>query len=61
MRTMPRESTGHGMDEVTLERVFDPYFTTKQLGEGTGFVNLAKTGLEKLGFHITARTSSVEA
>jgi PAS domain S-box-containing protein len=28
--------TGHGMDETTLERVFDPYFTTKKQGEGTG-------------------------
>lgn len=28
--------TGHGMDQVTLEKVFDPYFTTKKMGEGTG-------------------------
>jgi PAS domain S-box-containing protein len=28
--------TGHGMDEATLDRVFDPYFTTKKQGEGTG-------------------------
>ncbi|MCP5051846.1 MAG: response regulator [bacterium] len=28
--------SGHGMDEETLERVFNPYFTTKKKGEGTG-------------------------
>jgi len=28
--------TGHGMDRKTLERIFDPYFTTKRVGEGTG-------------------------
>nr|MBF0223230.1 response regulator [Desulfobulbaceae bacterium] len=28
--------TGHGMDELTKKRIFDPYFTTKGIGEGTG-------------------------
>ena len=28
--------TGHGMDSAVLERIFDPYFTTKGPGEGTG-------------------------
>jgi PAS domain S-box-containing protein len=28
--------TGHGMDRATLERIFDPYFTTKRVGEGSG-------------------------
>jgi len=28
--------TGHGMEGAVLERIFDPYFTTKKAGEGTG-------------------------
>ncbi|MGO8697986.1 MAG: response regulator [Limisphaerales bacterium] len=28
--------TGHGMDQQTLQRIYEPFFTTKKLGEGTG-------------------------
>jgi len=35
--------TGHGMDEAILLRIFDPYFTTKEPGEGTG-LGLAVAG-----------------
>ena len=28
--------TGHGIDPAVMERIFDPYFTTKSIGEGTG-------------------------
>ena len=28
--------TGHGMEPKILERIFDPYFTTKKVGEGSG-------------------------
>jgi PAS domain S-box-containing protein len=28
--------TGHGMDNVVIEKIFDPYFSTKGPGEGTG-------------------------
>jgi len=33
---MTVSDTGRGMDEQTLSRIFDPYFTTKEIGEGTG-------------------------
>jgi signal transduction histidine kinase/ActR/RegA family two-component response regulator len=28
--------SGHGMDAATLDRIFDPYFTTKEQDKGTG-------------------------
>ena len=33
---MRNSDTGHGMDSATLDRIFDPYFTTKEQDKGTG-------------------------
>jgi len=28
--------TGHGIDAAIMDRIYDPFFTTKDTGEGTG-------------------------
>jgi len=33
---MTVSDTGHGIPPHVLDRIFDPYFTTKKMGEGTG-------------------------
>jgi len=37
--------TGKGMDENTLSRIFEPYFTTKEMGKGTGLGLAAVHGI----------------
>jgi CheY-like chemotaxis protein len=39
--------TGHGMSAELMDRIFDPYFTTKGLGEGTGLGLAVVQGIVK--------------
>jgi len=39
--------TGHGMAPEIMERIFDPYFTTKDTGEGTGLGLSVAQGIVK--------------
>lgn len=41
--------TGSGMDEATLAKIFEPYFTTKQTGSGLGLTMVFKVVKEHNG------------
>jgi PAS domain S-box-containing protein len=41
--------TGHGMDAATLQRIWEPFFTTKPVGQGTGLGLAAVYGAVKQG------------
>ena len=34
--TLTVQDTGSGMSEATMERIFEPFYTTRQVGQGTG-------------------------
>ncbi len=47
--------TGHGIDKAVIDRIFDPYFTTKETGKGTGM------GLSVVHGIITACGGAIKA
>ncbi len=50
--------TGHGMDEATQKRIFDPYFTTKEKGVGTGLGLAVVQGIvTKAGGSVTVESN----
>jgi signal transduction histidine kinase len=51
---------GGGIPEEVIDRIFDAYFTTKDLGKGTGVgLFISKTIIEKsMGGRLTARNTA---
>lgn len=50
---------GQGMDEVTLRRIGEPFFTTKETGKGTGLgIFLAGNVVERLGGSLTFESTA---
>jgi PAS domain S-box-containing protein len=46
--------TGCGMDKATMKKIFEPYFTTKEKGEGTGLgLSVVHGVVKSIGGHIT--------
>lgn len=51
------KDTGSGMDPAILDRIFDPYFTTKGVGEGRGLgLAVAKGIVQRHGGTVTVRS-----
>jgi len=53
--------TGYGMDHAVVERIYDPFFTTKEPGEGTGMgLSVVHGIIKSLGGAITVESKPVE-
>ncbi len=58
---MSVSDNGCGMDQDLLEYIFDPYFTTKDLGKGSGLGLAVIHGIVKKYHEVTATTDSRKA
>ncbi len=51
------EDNGHGIDPESIENIFDPFFTAKEIGQGTGLgLSVAKSLLLSMQGEITVKS-----
>ncbi|MCB2190972.1 MAG: response regulator [Deltaproteobacteria bacterium] len=51
------KDTGHGMDEATMSRILEPFFTTKEVGSGTGLgLSVVHGIIRSYGGHIVCQS-----
>ncbi len=49
--------SGEGIPEENIDRIFDPYFTTKEAGRGTGLgLSVCRTALREIGGEISVKS-----
>ncbi|MGH8134708.1 MAG: ATP-binding protein [Steroidobacteraceae bacterium] len=50
--------TGHGMDELARQKIFEPFYTTRQAGQGTGLgLSVVHGIIESLGGAVTVESA----
>jgi len=53
--------TGSGMSEETVKRIFEPFYTTKEIGKGTGLgLSIVYGVIKKHGGYVTCKSSPAE-
>jgi signal transduction histidine kinase len=50
------QDSGHGLDPASIDRIFDPYFSTRQMSSGLG-LTISHSIIDQHGGEILARNT----